>query len=177
MNLALSLLEMHRLQGADSLPEAEAVLTEAIEVAERGVAEKSWPCFWLSIVYTFQDRLQEARQMLVAAEQALEHPTFWNELNLARAQAELAVAELRWQDAFTNYETTVGILSRKGIRLDWARALQEWAEAHVARGEPADKERAKVLYNEALNLFEEMGTTYYANFVEEQMLRLERNSA
>jgi len=154
MNLALTLLEQHRLQGFDSLPEAEAVLTEAIEVAERGVVEKSWPCYWLSMV----------------------HPTFWNELNLARAQAELAAAEQRWPDAFINYEAAVRILARKGIRLDWARELQKWARAHVGRGEPADYERAKALYREALMLFEEMGTAFYADLVKEQLRTARANT-
>jgi sigma-B regulation protein RsbU (phosphoserine phosphatase) len=107
--------------------------------------------------------------MLVAAEEAIEHPTFWNELNMARAEAELAAAEQHWQDAFSNYEASVAILARKGIRLDWARALHEWAGAHVARGEPADYERATALYREALMLYEEMGTTYYADLVKEQL--------
>ena len=169
MNLAFTLLELHRLQRSESITEVEVVLTEAIELAERGVAEKSWPCYWLSMVYTLQGRFQEARQMLVAADQAIEHPTFWNELNKARAEAQLAASEQRWQDAFSNYEAAVGILARKGIRLDWARALQEWAGAHVARGEPVDYERAKALYREALTLFEEIDTTYYADLVKEQL--------
>jgi tetratricopeptide (TPR) repeat protein len=169
MNLASLLLELHRLQGFDSLPKAEVNLTEAIELADRGVAEKSWPCYWLSIVYTFQGRFQEARQMLVVAEEAIEHPTFWNELNMTRAEAELAAAEQRWQDAFSNYESAVTILARKGLRLDWARALHEWAGAHIARGDPTDYERAKALYREALTLYEEMGTAYYADLVKEQL--------
>ena len=107
--------------------------------------------------------------MLVTADQAVEHPTFWNALNNARAEAQLAVAQLRWGDAFYNYEAAVSVLAGKGIRLDWARALQEWAGAHVARGEPADYERAKALYREALTLFEELGTVYYADLVKEQL--------
>ena len=107
--------------------------------------------------------------MLVTAEQAIEHHTFWNELNNARAEAQLAAAEQRWSDAFSNYETSVRILARQRIRLDWARALQEWAGAHVTRGEPADYERAKALYREALTLFEELGTPYYADLVKDQL--------
>ena len=110
--------------------------------------------------------------MLATAEQAIEHPTFWNELNLARAQAELAAAEQRWPDAFINYEAAVRILARKGIRLDWARALQDWAGGHVVRGEPADYERASALYREALALFEELGVEFYVNIIDKRLQAL-----
>ena len=169
MNLALISLEMYQLLGNDSLPEAESLLLEAIELADRSVAEKTWPSFWLSMVYTFQGRFQQARQYLDIAKQAIEHPTFWDEKNMALAEAHLAAAEKRWQDAFSHYEAAIAILARKSLRLEWARTLQEWAGAHIARGEPADYERAKALYREAMTLFEEMGTTFYIDLVTDQL--------
>jgi sigma-B regulation protein RsbU (phosphoserine phosphatase) len=47
--------------------------------------------------------------------------------------------------------------------------LQEWAEAHVARGEPADLERARALFREAQVLFEELHTTHYARLMETRL--------
>jgi tetratricopeptide (TPR) repeat protein len=173
MDLALILLEMYQLQGIDSLPEAEMLLNEAIELADSGVVYKSWPCFWLSMVYTFQGRYQGARKMLDTAKQAIEHLTFWDEKNMALAEAHLAAAEQRWQEAFSHYETAIGVLARQGLRLEWARTLQEWAVAHVTRRKPDDYERANELYLEALNLFEKIGTSYYSNYVKEQIWCLE----
>jgi class 3 adenylate cyclase/tetratricopeptide (TPR) repeat protein len=175
ISLAFILLEQYRLQGIDSLSEAETVLTEAIEAAEI-VGEKHWISCLLSMVYTFQGRFQEARRLLVEAKEAIKPPAFRDEVTLARAEAQLAVAEERWGDTFSNYETAVGILVKQGICMERAQVLREWAAAHVARGEPADYERAKALYQEALAMFQEMGNTYYANFVEEQILRLEQSS-
>jgi serine phosphatase RsbU (regulator of sigma subunit) len=169
MNLALILLEMYQLLGNDHLPEAETLLLEVIELADRSVADKSWPCFWLSMVYTFQGRYQQARQFIDMAKQAIEHPTFWDEKNMALVEAHLAAAEKRWQEAFSHYEAAIAILARKSLRLEWARTLQEWAGAHIARGEPADYERAKALYREALTLYEEMGTTFYIDLVTDQL--------
>ena len=114
--------------------------------------------------------------MLDIAKQAIEHPTFWDEKNMALAEAQLAAAEQRWQEAFFHYEAAIEILARKGLRLEWARTLQEWAGANIARGKTEDFERAKELYLEAQNLFEEIDTTYYSNYVEEQIDRLERSS-
>ena len=168
INLASALLEQYRLQGVDGLSEAEAVLTESIELAEM-VGENHWISCLLSMVYTFQGRFQEAHRLLVEAKAATKSPAFRDEVTLARAEAQLAVAEERWGDAFSNYETAVRILAQQGICMEWAQVLREWAAAHIARGEPADYKRAKELYQEALTMFRELGNTYYENYIEEQL--------
>jgi len=167
ISLAFILVEQYRLQGVDGLSEAEVVLTEAIELAEM-VGERHWISCLLSMVYTFQGRFQDAHLLLVEAKEAITPPAFRDQVTLARAEAQLAVAEERWGDAFSNFGIAVGILAKQGICMEWAQVLREWAEAHVARGEPADFERAKELYQEALTMFRELGNTYYENYIEEQ---------
>ena len=56
----------------------------------------------------------------------------------------------------------------------WYRAptLREWAEAHLARGEPGDRERAIERLRESLALFETMNVPKYAASVRQRLQEL-----
>lgn len=86
--------------------------------------------------------------------------------------ARLAVAEQRWNDAFTAFETVCDQLARAGCRWHWARALRDWAAAHIAHGEPSDLERARALLRKALALFEQMRAPGYIARVQDQLENL-----
>jgi sigma-B regulation protein RsbU (phosphoserine phosphatase) len=58
------------------------------------------------------------------------------------------------------------------MRWPWAYSLIEWAETHLARGEALDFERARTLFREALSVFEDMGSEYFANVLEERLRAL-----
>jgi hypothetical protein len=77
-------------------------------------------------------------------------------------EARLATAERHWPEALAAFETLAGIHERLGWRWRQARVLLDWAEAHVARGQAADIERARDLLLDAQMAFEEMGIPRYA---------------
>jgi hypothetical protein len=62
---------------------------------------------------------------------------------------------------------------KSGLRWYRAQALREWAEAHLARAEPGDEERARELLLESQAEFEEMGAPIYAAQVKEILSGLE----
>lgn len=93
----------------------------------------------------------------------------WEEAVLKTAEAELAYGEKRWSESLAAFETVAGIVARLDMRLWWARTLMLWAEVYISRGEPTDLERAQALLREALSAYEEMGLTYFAALVEEQL--------
>jgi len=64
--------------------------------------------------------------------------------------------------AWAAFQAAVDGFARAGLRWYRARTLREWGEAHLARGEPADRERARELLHEAVTEFEAMGIPYYA---------------
>jgi serine phosphatase RsbU (regulator of sigma subunit) len=99
-------------------------------------------------------------------------PVIWDQVAIKMAQMELAAAEERWEDALGAAEAVAGIWDRMGRRLSWAQTLQRWAEIHVARGEPADVERAQALLREARTAFQQMGIPYYAGLVDQRMQEL-----
>ena len=64
-------------------------------------------------------------------------------------------------------------LAEAGIRTFRAAALRDWAEAHLARGEAADSERAIELYREALSEYEDMGATGWIERVQTRLAEIE----
>ncbi len=150
--------------------EVEATLMEASKLAERGVGDRvTLRCQW-SIACTRQQRLDDARRLLVEArELARLQPGAGSELSLAGAEAELAMAERRWPEALTAFETAVNNSLRLGMRWQSARLLQRWAEAHIVQGKPSDLERAQALLREARTGFREMGATHYQAIVEDRL--------
>ena len=86
------------------------------------------------------------------------YDTFWRLI----AERLLAVAERDWSEAWEAFEDFMRMVEKSGMRWFRAQALREWAEAHLARGEPGDAEQAKELLIEAQAEFEDMGAPYYA---------------
>jgi hypothetical protein len=95
-----------------------------------------------------------------------------NEANLFWAEAQLAAAEARWPEALAAFEALAGCQAQRGFRWGWARNLMDWAATHVARGKPADLERARALLRDSQGAFEEMGIPRYAALVEERLQSL-----
>jgi sigma-B regulation protein RsbU (phosphoserine phosphatase) len=91
---------------------------------------------------------------------------------LNSAETELAIAEKRWSDALNFAEASAGKLALIGYRWQWARTLQDWAEIHTLRGEPADLPRAQALLREALAVFEEVGAPRYRDLVKDRLQAL-----
>jgi serine/threonine protein kinase len=170
LNLGAILLEV----GEED--EAEVFLLEAMELFDRlaslgGVATRSL----LSMKETQLGNYQEAQRWLDEAREKETEPgagffdTSWRLI----AERRLAVVERDWSKAWMAFE--VFIESAEKFRFRWfrAQALREWAEAHLVRAEPGDKERARELLLEAQAEFDDMGAPIYAAQVKEILRSLE----
>jgi tetratricopeptide (TPR) repeat protein len=157
----------------DDVSMAEAVLQEALELAGRGFMEPVEPRCLLVALYARQGRMEEARRVLTETrEQAGPQPGAFVALSLALAEARRSVAERRWSSAFDAFEAACARSARHNIRWQRAQILREWAEAHVARGEPGDGERARALLREAQTEFENMNVPKYAALVSQRLQEL-----
>jgi tetratricopeptide (TPR) repeat protein len=152
--------------------EAEAVLIEAVALEDRDVGRLEAHCL-LSTVYARQGRWEAAHQLLAKAQaKNAAQPLATNAQVLAEAQARLAVAEGRWPDALTAFETTAALRAGQGLRWYRARTLHEWAEAHLSRNESGDVDRARELLREAQAEFEAMNAPKYAALVQDSITRI-----
>jgi len=150
--------------------EVEDLLTEALEIAARGLASTVWPLSLLSISQTLQGNHQEANRLLEKARQ--EKTTlspFWNHVNLLTAEGYLAVGEGRWREAFEAFEELTETFSARGHRWSKARQLCNWGDALVARGEPTDLETARGLYLQAQALYGDLGATWLMEQVKNRL--------
>jgi tetratricopeptide (TPR) repeat protein len=126
-----------------------------------------------------QGEPEAARHLLSEAqEQAAEQGNLVeSEPHLSWAEANLAMAEGRWAEALAAFEATVDAQGRTKERWYRARTLVDWAEAHLARGESGDRERAEELLREAEAEFEAMGAHGYVERVKGRLRELGAGSS
>jgi tetratricopeptide (TPR) repeat protein len=154
--------------------EAEDICREAISIGEQGLFPPIKGYCELSAVRSRRGEIRAAHHLLSKARDAA------SELGtsalcdgwVSLAEAHLAVAQGDWTQAWASFESTVGSWARIGYRWYRAGALREWAEAHLVRGRPGDRERARDLLCEAAAEFEAMGVSKYAKRVKERLERL-----
>jgi serine phosphatase RsbU (regulator of sigma subunit)/tetratricopeptide (TPR) repeat protein len=153
-----------------ALAEAEAALTESIEVGPLGGMDTVSSLCQLSTVHALRGRFEEARRLVAEAQEiATEHPTAWTELSLQIAARDRAQAEARWADALALTEEIAGYQAKMGRRWHWAHALLDWAAMHAQMGEPTDLQRAQALLREARSAFAGMGATGFVEFADERI--------
>ena len=178
LGLARAVLESRRLGAeapAGTWEEAEATLVEAIEIFDRSVYEYrgNEARARLGSQRVLQGRLGDARDLLAEARKKGKR---WfevlTEAFLQQLAGQIAGAEGRWDEALAAFEAATSIFARYDARWYWARSLLDWAEAHTARGEPGDRERAQELLREAQAAFEEMGIPRYAAVAQDRLQAL-----
>lgn len=144
--------------GAGALPYVEQLRPL---VVEDGVAN------WMNhieyadfcAVYALQGRLEEARGELQKVQgQANARSSLLYPASLARAEAHLACAESRWEDANVAFERFVRSQEQMERRWHQANALYEWARAIA----PYDRARANDLLDDATAIFEKLDVPGYA---------------
>lgn len=168
--LASGLLDMYRWGMIDDLEEVETIMVELIEIGERGLGGRVWPYCRMSSLQARQGKCQEAHRWLNEAHEAARaQPSIWNEISLNQAEAELANAEKRWPDALAAVEEIAAKFANMGTRWLLAQTLRDWAEIHIARGEPADLPRAQALFREARAMYEAMDAPRHTELVEERV--------
>ena len=121
-----------------------------------------------------QGQIERARNLIEEA-QAIqtEQPRAFAALIMGQSNANVLAAEGRWEDAFETFKKTTAKLAEAGIRTIHAGVKRDWAEAHLARGEAADSERAKELYREALAEYVDMGATGWIERVQTRLAEIE----
>jgi tetratricopeptide (TPR) repeat protein len=148
--------------------EIEAIVQEALDLDERGMETATQARIGLSVRRARQGELEAARHLLVEAQELAAGFWVW-EPYLKWAGAHLAAAEGRWSEALAAFETAVDLLSRAKMRWYRARYLVDWAEAHLARGESGDHQRAQELLREAEAEFEAMGAPFYVDRIRRRL--------
>ncbi len=166
------ILELQRLGEAVDLADAEAALTKGIEICNqsREGALKIWTHCQLCIFHARQGRIEEAALLLnKAGELAGQSPTILDQMWLKYAQAELSFSKECWEGAIEAFDICSRLLTQAELRPMLARVLTQKADAHIARREPADLERARTLLLEAQSIYEDMGSTVYLEFVKQKL--------
>lgn len=163
--LADTLLQLGQLE------DAAQALEEAIAVADGYHSElRVTPLSLLAVIRVHQSRLEDAHHTLDRARGHLSsEPNLRDEGVVQWAEALLATAEGRWQDALSAYENCSQIAAKLGEQWYRARILVEWADMFIARGEPGDGERARDLLRDALSAFEEMPAPGYVALVKDRL--------
>ena len=153
-----------------ALAEAEAALTESIQVGTLGGMDEVSSLCQLGTLCALKGQFGEARRLIAKAQEtAAEHTTAWTELSLQIAARDLAEAEGRWADARAATEEIAAGQAKLGRRWHWARELMSWAALHVQMGQPTDLQRAQALMREARSAFAEMGAAALVEYTDEQL--------
>lgn len=151
------LSEMYRQGALTDANELEAVLQEALSLAQRGQGSPSAVYASLAILRSLQHRFDEARQAIQAGRQSQETCYAVRDLLLEVAEIELAANEGRLEQALAGYESLQN-RPQKTSRWHSARLDTSWAELLLQHGEPADLEHAQELLLKAQAVFEKIGS-------------------
>jgi len=172
-DLVSGLLEMILYQQLEDWSEAEVLILERIDLAENGFGDKRMPYLDLATLRARQMRIGEARDAMENAVQGLDDERSpWRLSTINRVDAEISTASGRYAEAASALEEIVANYARLGGRWSWARTLHDLAEVHMKSGSPADYERARGLLREALNLYQEMGASRHADWMEVRLKAL-----
>jgi tetratricopeptide (TPR) repeat protein len=107
----------------------------------------------LTVLYVDSARANEAQPHLARLREIINRGEDWRGLagHVARAEASVAVAEGRFQEAQGHFEAAVEISRRFQVPWDEAAALHRWGQALVAAGE---HQRAVEKFDAAVEIYE-----------------------
>jgi tetratricopeptide (TPR) repeat protein len=166
-NLAAALIEL------SEYTEAEAAAVEAGRGTAPDLGSHASSRVLESISHAKRREVEDARRLLDEAKRLAPVEIFvFHAVDVARAEAQLAVAESRWSEAWTAFEQVVSRYGEMGMRLGRARGLRDWAEGHLARGEAEDIEGARELLSQARAEFESIGSTGYVQTIDARLANL-----
>jgi tetratricopeptide (TPR) repeat protein len=169
--LGWSLLEPVRLgveAPSGDWSEAESAFAEATELFDSSFSPSigirtrgQWAYLRL-----LQGRLAGAQRLLAEANEAAAElvtppATEGHRLWLA---AEVATALGNWPEAMSLFEEACEAIVQSDEHWWTARVRLSWAQAHLTRAQPGDRQRAAELYRAAHDAFQNMGAEGYAEF-------------
>jgi len=150
--------------------DGEAALEEAASLEDR-LKEGTSSLLGMVTYRAKQGQIEAARQLLasVRTQMAGRPLNLVGAIQMGWAEANLEAAENRWPEAWASFAYVVDQLTRVGARWYRAQVLRDWAEAHVARGEAGDAERAREMLRQVMGEFEAMGAPIYAGRVQQRL--------
>jgi tetratricopeptide (TPR) repeat protein len=157
LRIADIILELNRYAAQDNLSEAEAALQENIDIQGWEIESR----LMLAIISSRKGIILEARERL--AEVPAHNLAKLQESFRLRAEAELAVAEKRWDEAISAWETLIKIYKAGEYRWFWARYLIDLGDALLGRDGPGDREAAEQAFRQSLEMFSKMGAPEVIN--------------
>jgi len=168
--IAYTNLEIHWSGGEPNWQEVAQVLNESIDFKEMTISSQVSPLCMLSTASTYQGDHRKAHQYLEAAKQETDDfSTFWDYLDIAKATAFLAASEGRWAESFEVFRDLTETYAQKGYRWEHAHTLCDWGDALVSRGESPNLEAARKLYNQALEIYDDLKATWYRKQIEKRI--------
>jgi tetratricopeptide (TPR) repeat protein len=166
-SLGLILIELREYD------QAVVVLDEALVSADRAKWLRHFVRSLMATALAGRGQPEQAKVCLAQAEAVLaERPEAWPQLIHHWSRANVLAAGGHWEEAFRTYEEAAEGFAEKGLRPDHARTLSDWAEAHLARGEAGDTDRARQLLREALAVYHGMGADGYVDRVNARLAEL-----
>jgi len=170
-NIALACLEMAHLNGQGDLSEAEAALRENLEILQENplLGGKVINLFDLAMVEALRGHSEEARTWLTQGEEQLnpknEDEKWYRDL----AKCYLACSEGRWDEGLIIAQSYGDRFRKYGGTWFQARFMIEVGDCLSGRDSPGDREQARQVYQEALDLFTEMGANGYAQALKRRL--------
>jgi tetratricopeptide (TPR) repeat protein/KaiC/GvpD/RAD55 family RecA-like ATPase len=160
---------------------ARELFEEAYKVAESlGNREAQMQNYWFLILTCVElGETGKAENLLDSLQKyALETEGTWHKINEMALRAMLLRAQKKWDESIELFQKT--LREWKSVKADIWNAylfakwvLCEYARAHLERNEEGDKEKARDLLNQALEIFQKMGAKKDIEKVEAKLLYIE----
>jgi tetratricopeptide (TPR) repeat protein len=136
----------------------KSVSEEITNLGDLGIGFASTGYALLSRVNSQMGEIEKAIQNLSEAQKlAGERTRYLEQLFILWAQAELFVAQRKWEQAWKKYSELIELTTQKRFRWHRAWANVDWADALLTHSEVEDWQRAQELLEEALSEYQDMG--------------------
>ena len=166
-------IEKYWSGGEPDWQEVEEVSRELNKLGKKAVSNKLLLLCNITVANTCQGNHQLAHQNLEAAKQVKDESSpFFDHINISWATAILAATEGRWQESVKAFKDLTDIFSLKGYRWEHAHTLCDWGDALVSRSEAKDFKAARDLYNQAIEIYNDLEATWYLEQVEKRLERI-----
>jgi tetratricopeptide (TPR) repeat protein len=151
--------------------EAEPILLELLDLAQRGVAlNVNWAVGLLARAYAAQGRMTAALELLAPARAQPLSPA--DQPYISHAIGEVAARQGQWAEALVGYAAAVEAFAKLEMRWYHAQLLLDWANVFIQRHHPGDLPYARALLREAHALFTTLTVRYYARVTQTELNKL-----
>lgn len=169
--IAYLCIEMADLVGQGDLSEAVAALSENLEINQKHpfIGARIFTLLRLGQVESLLGRVEQAHSLLAESEQLLEQNQEYQRIVRDFTRSFLARAEGRWEEALVIARSLVDRFRDSGGRWFQARFRINLGDALRERDSPRDREQARQVYQQALDLFAQMGADGYVQVVQKRL--------